>query len=283
METWFWIIGWFLTILTITGNAFIIFLVCCKRQLRTKTNAFVVSLAVADFCVGMTAVPLLFFAKDATPEAKEEDFIRWLFTDASAANMCSLVLDRYMAIVKPLNYLTFMKRRRVIQIVSLSWAIPVAFIATESALFLSFNRSVLNNIFIWLVMIFFEFFPCLLLIFCFASMLVMVCKHDRAARTLAKQLRFNNHALCKPQEKTAVKIMAIVVGVFLLCCGIQLRCGFQIVFNNHIEKLCSAYHLQVPFLVFNSAVNPLAYALFKRDIKKELNRLICFVTLRKRN
>ena len=60
MESWFWVLGWFLSILTITGNGFIIFLVCKKRQLRTKTNAFVVSLAVADLFVGMTAVPLLF-------------------------------------------------------------------------------------------------------------------------------------------------------------------------------------------------------------------------------
>ena len=55
METWFWVLGWFLSILTMVVNGFVIFLVCSKRQLRTKTNAFVVSLAVADFGVGMLA------------------------------------------------------------------------------------------------------------------------------------------------------------------------------------------------------------------------------------
>ena len=38
-------------------NGFVIFLVYSKRQLRTKTNAFVVSLAVADFGLGMSAAP----------------------------------------------------------------------------------------------------------------------------------------------------------------------------------------------------------------------------------
>ena len=38
-------------------NGFVIFLVYSKRQLRTKTNAFVVSLAVADFGLGMFAAP----------------------------------------------------------------------------------------------------------------------------------------------------------------------------------------------------------------------------------
>lgn len=60
MELWFWILGWILSILTIAGNGFIIFLVCIKRQLRTKTNAFIVSLSVADFCVGVSVVPSFF-------------------------------------------------------------------------------------------------------------------------------------------------------------------------------------------------------------------------------
>jgi len=64
METWFWILGWSLSILTIAGNGFIIFLVYSKRQLRTKTNAFVVSLAVADFCVGISVVPWQMGASD---------------------------------------------------------------------------------------------------------------------------------------------------------------------------------------------------------------------------
>ena len=54
---WFWIFGWFLCILTVVVNGFVIFLVYSKLQLRTKTNAFVVSLAVADFGLGMFAAP----------------------------------------------------------------------------------------------------------------------------------------------------------------------------------------------------------------------------------
>ena len=42
-----WILCWFLSFLTIAGNGFTIFLVCSRRDLRTKTNAFIVSLAVA--------------------------------------------------------------------------------------------------------------------------------------------------------------------------------------------------------------------------------------------
>ena len=125
MQVWFWIIGWLLSILTITGNGFIFFLICSKRQLRTKTNALIVSLAVADFCVGMSAVPPLFMCEMAgSCNHLGTMVITWttksLFQYASVTNLCCLVLDRYIAVVKPLKYMTFMKRRRVIQMVTLS-------------------------------------------------------------------------------------------------------------------------------------------------------------------
>ena len=43
-------------------NGSVIFLVCRKRQLRTRSNAFVVSLAAVNFDVGMIGVPLRFFS-----------------------------------------------------------------------------------------------------------------------------------------------------------------------------------------------------------------------------
>ena len=43
MEMWFWVFGWFFCIITMIVNGFVIFLVCSQRQLRAKTNTFVVS------------------------------------------------------------------------------------------------------------------------------------------------------------------------------------------------------------------------------------------------
>ena len=102
MESWFWILGWILSILTITGNGFIVLLVISQRKLRTKTNAFIVSLAVADFCVGAFAFPSLFFCeiRDGCnwprPYASWVDFKRQLFAYASITNLCSLALDQYI-------------------------------------------------------------------------------------------------------------------------------------------------------------------------------------------
>lgn len=172
-----------------------------------------------------------------------------------------------------------MTRRRVIQIISLSWAVPVVFHILPAASIV-FSISIFFPIFLWVVMVLFEFLPRVMLIFCFASMLRVIYKHDRAARTFAKQLSFNHRVVFKAQERSAVKMMAIVISLFLLCYAVHLRCSFLSVFN--VRKLCNDIDYKVPMLVLNSAVNPVAYAFFKRDIKKEINKkLIYCVSLKK--
>ena len=251
METWLWVLGWFLSILTMAGNGFVIFLVCRKRQLRTKTNAFVVSLAVADFCVGMIAVPSRFFC-EMTSECTQQArlfviFVRMLPAYASGTNLCSLVFERYMAVVKPLKYLTFMKRRRVIQMISLSWGIAFTFTVIVSSLRLNDNKIPLDVLVIngWLY-VFFELILCIVLIFCLVSMLRVVSQQNRRDRVLAKQLNFNQRVTVKTPGKSAVKMMVIVTGVFLLCYGIFMRCGFLYVlgflecndFRSNTKYLC---------------------------------------------
>ena len=273
MDTWFWVLGWFLSIITMTGNGFIIFLVCSRRHLRTKTNAFIVSLGVADFCVGMNVVPSLFFLELEQSHSqglnKGLKIVRWLFQDASVMNMCILVLDRYMAVVKPLKYLTFMTSTRVNQLISFSWVVTIGiFLVESSLLFTSKGRLVL----IWLIIALFFFLPNVMIGFCFASMFRVVYMQNRTANVLGRKL-----CVYRRREKSALIMMVIVTVLFPIYCGSYIRCVFINIWNDQ----CSAFNYSVPMLLLNSAVNPLAYAFFKRDIKNEIKAFFRFVTLRR--
>jgi len=278
METWSWILGWSLSILTMVGNGFIIFLVCSKRQLRTKTNTFVVSLAVADFCVGMIVVPTMFVFQMSTGCSTQSDWsynVRILFSYLSVTNLCSLVVDRYIAVVKPLIYLTFMTRRRVIQMVSFSWGIPMAFRMVRILNIFVLKNPLPGSSLLWLGVVLFELVPCLLLIFCFLSMLYVVRKYERAVRATAKQLRFNHPVSFKTKEKSAVKMMGVVLGLFLLCYGFYIRCSFKIFLK---DTKCNDEEYKIPLLLLNSAINPVSYAFFKKDIMKEIKRrIVCVI------
>ena len=274
METWFWVLGWFLSILTMVVNGFVIFLVCSKRHLRTKTNAFVVSLAVADFSVGVIIIPSRFFCSLATeciPRSKEGLIVilLWVFTlYASGTNLVRLVLERYVAVVKPLKYLTFMKRRRVIQMVLTSWGIPSLFTLTLVPIRLSGidrARTMLGYLCLLL-----EIILCVILIFFLASMFFVIYSRDR---TLAKKLPFNHVvARAKTQNKaSAVKWVALITCAFLSCYGIMMRCSLLLLTGH---KCGNDFHYKIPLQVINSGINPIAYAFFKRDIQQECKRLL---------
>ena len=266
METWFWVLAWFLSILTMAGNGFIIFLVCYKRQLRTKTNTLIVSLAVADFCVGMIAVPSRFLCGMVNKCITSEKaifigiYVRVFFVYASGSNLYSLAFERYIAVAKPLKYLTFMTSRRVIQMVLTSWAIPFL----SAVILFSMTLNSLHRISAYFHL-FFEIILSVIFIFCVASMFLVVYKNSKN-RILPKQMQLNKRfAKVKAQKTSAVKWLALVTFVFLSCYGLFTRCSLLVITGHQ----CEDFRYKVPLQVINSGINPIAYALFKRDIEQE--------------
>ena len=268
METWSWVLGWFLSALTMVINGFVILLVCSKRQLRTKTNALIVSLAVADFGVGMIAFPSRFFCSLTIqcPLSSKEGlivvFVRVFIVYTSGTNLVGLVLERYVAVVKPLKYLTFMKRRRVIQMVLTSWGIPFLFTLTLVSIELSaIDRSQTISGYLYLL---FEIILCLILIFFLASMFLVVYNLNSRDRTLYKQLRFNHVVIrAKTQNTSAVKWVALITCVFLSCYGIMMRCSLLLLTDN---QSCNDSYYKIPLQVTNSGINPIAYRLSSKEI-----------------
>ena len=108
-------------------------------------------------------------------------------------------------------------------------------------------------------------------------MILRVYKHYGSARTLSKQLRYNHLWVSLKTyhgEKSAVIMMGIVIGVFVITYGMYLHCSFLILFDTTGMVSCNDVKYKFPVLVLNSAINPLAYAFFKRDVNKEFRRLI---------
>ena len=102
---------------------------------------------------------------------------------------------------------------------------------------------------------------------------LLVVYNNRRDQTVAKQLQhnvLNQWIKIKTQSNLVVKMMIIVTSVFLLCYGLLLRCSISVLHDNND---CNDFYYKMPLQVVNSGINPLAYALFKRDIKAELKRV----------
>ena len=59
MDWWYNILGWILAVVAVVGNGLVIFLITTKQRLHTTANWFILSLAVADFGVGIGLLSVL--------------------------------------------------------------------------------------------------------------------------------------------------------------------------------------------------------------------------------
>ncbi|XP_043250686.1 octopamine receptor beta-3R-like isoform X1 [Colletes gigas] len=112
------------------GNTLVIASVRRHRKLRVPTNRYVVSLAAADFLVAVCAMSF---------NASVELTGRWVFgrvmcdvwssldvyfSTASILHLCCISVDRYYAIVRPLEYAAIMRRITVTCMLGSAWLLP---------------------------------------------------------------------------------------------------------------------------------------------------------------
>lgn len=112
----------------ITGNVMVIVAVFKELYLRSVTNYFIVSLAIADVMVGGVVMPFA-ISHEMTNEVwlyGQEWCDLWhsldvLASTASILNLCVISLDRYWAITDPINYPSRMSNSKVCLLITLVW------------------------------------------------------------------------------------------------------------------------------------------------------------------
>ena len=281
---WFFILGWFFTVVAILGNALIIYLIITRKRLRVTTNWFVLSLALADLCVGLTYFPPLFISSffQGLPIDHTELWFKLSHTllYSSSTNLCALTGDRFLAITMPLKYTVFMTRKRLVISLASAWLTPLILFTIPSIFTYSNNNESFTFIFETFRVSVFQLIPSVLFVFVTWRLSCIARNISRKEALILAQIRFN----LKPQEniptikkqgekKASVKMIVVIILLFILChVGGNYRC-FCFVF-----KLCVASESlkKVIHVVFtlNSAVNPLVYAVIKKDIKNELKKMV---------
>ncbi|KAJ7377781.1 hypothetical protein OS493_026348 [Desmophyllum pertusum] len=253
---------------------------------------------MADFGVGVAVFPSGYFCnKTMACNSRVYMAFFWFLLHSSVTNICTLTWDRYIAIVHPFKYNTSLTVRRPGMVILTAWLIPFAI-----SLLLLVGMYVTNSNTAWKVLRLtgvsaFDIISCALLFYAVGRILVVARARSRQDSKIKLQLK-SHHSFTESHQVSAIEVQVqsnhsstetttsrrrkkhnaarfiIAIVVFFLGCYIVVNyLVLCITFSCQISD--KAGQILVLLLVVNSAVNPLVYAFLKKDIKREISKLIC--------
>ncbi|KAM7375196.1 hypothetical protein PAMA_014333 [Pampus argenteus] len=182
-----------IAVLAIMGNFLVCLAVTRNKKLRTVTNYFLVSLAVADILVGLVAIPCAVLTDLGQPH---HDLplclvllsILMVLTQSSILSLLAVAAERYVAILLPFQYQRVMSPRNAWLALLVTWGLAVIF---GSVPFMDWKRQPVGFdycIFTCVVdmsyIVYFNFFCCLLV-----PLVAMFVIYGHIFLTVRSQLR----------------------------------------------------------------------------------------------
>ena len=252
-------------------NLCVIGTICRVRRLWTITNAFVLSLAMADFFMASILVPLnIKYKYYPSPEiSTAKDTLFPLLGVASLLNLAAVTLERFMSISYPLTYDTYLNRFRATIIIATVW------LASFFQAFLRFafegkSKSAAKNQLLYedLRFAFAFVLPCLCI---WAVNIKIYC----VARQHARQINASNPQT-QPGSSPAfirklktVKIIALLVGTFMLT---WLPYFILSIYEHHAAKEPPkvAWDVTEALVCGTALFNPLLYGLLRKDVREAI-------------
>ncbi|XP_006036170.1 adenosine receptor A2b [Alligator sinensis] len=295
-----------IALLSIAGNVLVCWAVATNRTLKTATNYFLVSLAVADIGVGALAIPFAITISIGF----HADFHSCLFlacfvlvlTQSSIFSLLAVAVDRYLAIGIPLRYKCLVTGKRARGIIAVLWLLSFAIgliplmgwnsamggcpNTTNASAAVEESRKpcvvlcLFENVVTMSYMVYFNFFGCVLLPL--AIMLGIYIKIFMVACKQLRQMELMGHSRATLQREVhAAKSLAIIMGLFAFCwlplhilnCLTYFLKGFS-----HSKPQWVMY-IAIILSHTNSVVNPVIYAYriqdFRCTFRKILSQVLC--------
>uniref|UniRef100_A0A8C9WFA1 G-protein coupled receptors family 1 profile domain-containing protein n=1 Tax=Scleropages formosus TaxID=113540 RepID=A0A8C9WFA1_SCLFO len=257
--------------LTVVGNFLVVLAIAYFKQLQSPTNSFVLSLAVADFLVGLVVMP---YSMVRTVEGcwyfgsvfcEVHSSLDVMLCTTSIFHLSCIAFDRYYAVCNPLVYALKMSRTRVALLIVTCWVLPM--LISFGPIMLGLHKAnmevvppedscsfLVNRVYAVTASLVAFYLP-------MATMLVAYWKIYKAARRQQKQRNSMR------RERKAAKTLGFIMGAFLL---FWLPFFTTNIIDPFIEY-CTAGVIWDIFLWLgyaNSSLNPFLYGFFNRSFRR---------------
>ncbi|XP_020618798.1 octopamine receptor 1-like [Orbicella faveolata] len=250
----------------IIGNVLVLIVIARNRQLHTVTNVFISSLALADLLVCIVAQPMnAVFLYGLPPNPvygmtrKTFSFVSML---ASISNLAVLTVDRYIAIVTPMQYQLKANFKRASILLCLIWVISLG-LGIPSGIIQSVQRITKYYTLALVVII----VPIYIRIYLIAR------GQERVIARQAEHIEKDSKKK-RDRENIAAKTIGSVLAVFIFCWLPLIVIPMIFRYSAANRVVMRALKWAQTVALCSSAVNPVIYSLktqiFKQEVKKVL-------------
>ncbi|XP_068757975.1 adenosine receptor A2a-like [Montipora capricornis] len=250
------------------------------RKLRSSPSNFIIfSMAVADLLVGLVACPLAVFwgwallYKYTNAQFGLLKFFATLI-NVSVGHILLLSIDRFFAVVTPLQYRAKVTSKRVCIVSFTCWIYFLLFGFVFSFLRKHYAlMGTLYNVQIFCILI------CIVVINVFT--LYRFHKYSHSTEALGDQHAGVPRKMILQRERTVNKAIAIAISVFLLCFipWFVVQMILYICLTCNLSVLMLVDSIATAVMYANSAINPFLYAWrlpkYKETFKHILKKLRC--------
>nr|AWJ68172.1 putative dopamine receptor 3 [Hirudo verbana] len=202
---------------TVLGNVLVCLSVYLEKNLRTLTNYYIFSLAVADIMVAVLVMPLNVYVETNNGRWDLGDILcdTWVAFDvmcctASILNLAAISVDRYVAVTRPLQYVKHRNSKRAFIVLAITWIISAG-VSSPIALGMNYTKhraltphicAYYNSDFLIYSSVCSFYAPCLLMMFLYwriFSTLKMRMKRLKAYKkpATANDVCLNNNNSCR--------------------------------------------------------------------------------------
>lgn len=253
--------------LAVFGNGLVVASFIRHSRLRTITNYFVVSLAVADILVGIVSIPIwismLLYSVGGQTLTNVFYVLDIFAGTCSILHLVTISLERFFAVVYPIRRRNTSPKVYYIFLAAV-WVIPAA--ASVSALELKEINQKANMAFLFIG---FFVIPLLVILFTYAGIW-------RTARNRIQPARDNSRSM-KRDMRIAVTI-ALVIGFFVIAWLPFFTVQLLLVFCERCKPRIYSTDLLlfVKYMHYsNSAVNPIVYAVKIPEFRRAFKQILC--------
>ena len=278
--------------LTVLGNLLVCFAVIIYKNLQTRTNMMLFSLAVSDL---LMVVSMAFNSTMIL-------YGQWQFTTTictvvsslaltlcfiSILHLCLLSIDRYLSIKKPFRHRQLMSKCTVVVLMVLIWLVPSVVVNLPYADF-EFRSSVFgclkntsqhhNPSSSFILVLIFVILPFAVLFYVYMYLFKVVRRHARRIVGIQPHQHQNSSTdtrLVLRHEVKSIKTFALVIGVFLLCYTPFFLLG-SYASSKGTGTIPHDLMSAVTWLAFcNSFCNPMVYSLRYKQFRESFHKILC--------